>query len=177
MKVCTKCGENKEFHQFGKAKFGKYGLKSLCRSCKAVEDLEYASNHRKELSEYGKIYRQRDRERISSQRAIHTAQNKDRLKAYEKAWRLANPGKVNAKTARRRAAKLKSTPKWLTKDHWKQIQVFYILASNLTKNTGIPHEVDHICPLQGDNCSGLHVPWNLRVVERTVNRQKSNKLI
>lgn len=34
------------------------------------------------------------------------------------------------------------------------------------------YEVDHIVPLHGENVSGLHVPWNLKVIPKTINRAK-----
>ena len=64
-------------------------------------------------------------------------------------------------------------PKWLTADHKRQIKELYRLSVRLTKKTKIPHEVDHIYPLCGDLCSGLHVPWNMRVTTKHVNRVKN----
>lgn len=53
----------------------------------------------------------------------------------------------------------------------------YAEALCLTAATGIPHEVDHIIPLQSDVVCGLHCEMNLRVVTRAINRSKSNRLI
>lgn len=64
-------------------------------------------------------------------------------------------------------------PPWLTLSHIVEIRAIYDRASCLSLR-GEPHEVDHIYPSQGVTCSGLHVPWNLRVVTRAVNRRKSN---
>ena len=72
----------------------------------------------------------------------------------------------------RRVAKLRATPPWV--DHKAIAQVF-AEAIRLTRETGIPHEVDHIVPLQGKTVSGLHVPWNLEPIQAGVNNRKSNK--
>lgn len=56
------------------------------------------------------------------------------------------------------------------------IEAIYAEARRLTKETGTPHHVDHIIPLQGPFVSGLHVETNLRVVTRTENLRKRNKV-
>ena len=83
----------------------------------------------------------------------------------------------NARCALYRAAKLLRTPKWLTNEQKQQIKSFYKEANRLTKETGIPHHVDHILPLQGDLVSGFHIPENLRVITAYENTSKGNKLI
>lgn len=49
-------------------------------------------------------------------------------------------------------------------------------AKRLSRETGIPHHVDHIVPLQGDHVSGLHVESNLQVIPATDNIRKRNKV-
>ena len=96
-----------------------------------------------------------------------------RLRA--RAWKQANPAKViAATTARKKHVKIR-TPKWLTAVDFERIQNEYKLAALLTKVTGTPWEVDHIYPLLGKTVSGLHVPSNLRAIQKTDNLAKSNK--
>jgi hypothetical protein len=77
--------------------------------------------------------------------------------------------------AKRKAAKLKRTPKWLTPDDFWMMEQAYELAALRTKVLGFPWHVDHVIPLQGKIVSGLHVPLNLRVIPAVVNRSKWNK--
>lgn len=39
------------------------------------------------------------------------------------------------------------------------------------------YEVDHIIPLHGEHVSGLHVPWNLKVIRREINRAKGTMIV
>jgi len=97
------------------------------------------------------------------------ARNRERYLAGQRHYRQNNKGVVNAKQARRRAAKLNATPAWLTSEQLAQIRWFY-------DNCPEGWEVDHIIPLQGENVCGLHVPWNLQHLPAPVNRSKGNRL-
>ena len=103
--------------------------------------------------------------------------NKISIDAHNKLYSQNNKGIINALCAKRRAAEISATPKWLTKEHLLEIQNIYIEAIRLTKETGIKHEVDHIVPLLGKLVRGLHVPWNLQILTKSENCRKSNKLI
>jgi len=101
--------------------------------------------------------------------------SKPQAALHDKTWRLKNPGKKNAHIAKRNAAKLNRTPKWLTKDQNAEITEFYILAKELNWLSESPLEVDHIIPLQGKLVSGLHVPWNLQILPASYNQSKGNR--
>jgi hypothetical protein len=110
-------------------------------------------------------------------RIVH---GQSKTRAYQNAahrkWVEKYPGKFLANVKRRIPALKLRIPQWLTDEHWAQIDALYSEARRLTKETGIIHNVDHVYPLRGKTCSGLHVPWNLRVVTRKENLRKANRL-
>jgi hypothetical protein len=98
--------------------------------------------------------------------------HRDRISLLRKAQRDANLVVYRAQEARKRAAKRQATPAWADLD---AIKAFYARADALAKETGIPHEVDHVIPLNHESVCGLHVPENLQVLTKSGNRSKHNK--
>ena len=81
-------------------------------------------------------------------------------------------GGVGACFVRYEVALARQTPSWADTE---AIETIYRQAQRMTKETGVPHDVDHVIPLQGKLVSGLHVVENLAVIPRFANRSKSNK--
>jgi hypothetical protein len=112
-----------------------------------------------------------------NQRKRNWAKNNPEKQAFSSSkWAKNNRSKLNERDASRRALGLCAIPKWLTAIQKAQIQEMYDVALAVSMQTGIPHEVDHIHPLQGDTFCGLHVSWNLQVIPKFENRSKGNKL-
>ena len=95
---------------------------------------------------------------------------------YEKNKIQLAPSKASA-GAKRHARKLDACPQWLSNTDLAKIKSIYKMSTALSNKSKTPHHVDHIIPLQGLLVSGLHVPWNLRVIPAAENLTKSNHLI
>jgi hypothetical protein len=96
----------------------------------------------------------------------------EKNEGYFDSYRRENKTSLAALGAKHRANKRSATPAWLTNEHLGQIRRFFAESARQTKETGIPHEVDHIVPLSGKTVCGLHVPWNLRVITKTENNRR-----
>jgi hypothetical protein len=156
----------------------KHYSKGLCKVCydtnyyfeNKQKRIAYNAQHKEKIASY----RINHKEESFAYNAKYRAKHKKERYADAAIYRKTNPDKINAFTAKRRAAKLNATPPWLTKDQLKEIAKFYTLAKELQWLSDEPLEVDHITPLQGENVSGLHVPWNLQILPKSANCSKGN---
>jgi 5-methylcytosine-specific restriction endonuclease McrA len=103
----------------------------------------------------------------------HTPEYKAKKRDLQRKWQAKNRSKCTAYAMKYFAKKLQATPALTDDEQW-MIQEIYDLCSERTEVTGVSHHVDHIVPLQGENVSGLHVPWNLQVLTAHDNISKSN---
>ena len=142
MKTCSKCKTTYPSvpEYFHKNKSTPSGFHYQCKFCMRASGLSYAR------------------------------ENLEKLRQAALRWAKENPEKDRARVARRKAAKLRAMPSWLTDEQKKQIQEMYETCPQ-------GHHVDHITPLQGGNVCGLHVPWNLQHLPATENLKKSNKVL
>lgn len=117
-------------------------------------------------------YRSNNLEKRKASCKAYRDANPEKEREYRKAYAKANKPKLNAKASRRRASKLKATPTWADLN---AIIALYAEAARLTAETGIPHHVDHIVPLQSKNVCGLHWEGNLQILIGTANVTKGNR--
>lgn len=93
-------------------------------------------------------------------------------KSMHRKYRENNRSLLTAKSRNYRELKNKRMPKWANKE---LIAKFYMMASNITAETGIEHHVDHIVPLNGKKVCGLHVEYNLQIITGENNMKKGNR--
>lgn len=167
-KICSKkdsCvhseGPELNVSDFCKDTSKKDDLRPSCKACAKEVKREYYKNNKDKIKADVKAYSDANPEKL-----------KETQKISNKKYRQSNPDIVNAKTAKRRSAKLNRTPAWADSE---LIKEFYTEAQRLTKETGIQYHVDHIIPLQNKDISGLHVENNLQVITATENLNKHNK--
>jgi hypothetical protein len=158
-----------------------------CVDCKAFR-ADYQRANRKE---YQAEWQRRNKEKVREYQARYKAAHPEKREAAIQSWRARNPETVKAMSARagrkwatnnkgrrnasvkaRQHAKRRAMPAWVDRE---SLVVFYVEADRLSRETGIPHEVDHIVPLQSEVVCGLHVPANLQVIPRFTNRSKRNR--
>lgn len=191
MKKCTKCLIDKEVTEFYKHATGAQGLCAHCRQCKKIDSDSWYKNNKKRKAESVIKWRADKKDHLSKMNAASYRRNlienrakrqkyHDEHKQEEKVWRQQylkeNPHLARYWVNKRRTAKMQRIPKWLIKQDWEKIEEYYEYATLLTAVTGIPHEVDHIIPLQGKNISGLHCPENLQILTRSQNRSKGHRI-
>jgi hypothetical protein len=189
MKKCGKCKTVKDLDDFCKHKTGKGGLSNRCKQCYRDYYLSVKEMHNTRMKEYHK----KNSDKIKKYMKDYAQANSKKLLAYKKQYYVNNKTKFKelfiehysnnkfmyiAAAAKRRGVKMKATPKWLSKAHLVVIRNIYKRAKELEQlSYNKKFHVDHIIPLQGENASGLHVPWNLQILTREENISKSNKII
>ena len=135
---------------------------------------EWRTRNRDQQLEYERQWRKDNPEKDRESSRKHRKLKADYYREYDAAWRDANRARYRAFHRRRQTLKVQACPIWLTEAQLAAMVAIYEQAERLTRETGILHEVDHIIPLNHPDVCGLHVPWNLQVLEREKNRKKSN---
>lgn len=164
MKSCNVCRTEKYLGDFHRDKSRKDGHSNTCKVC-AIKRVKAF------YSKYPDKAKKRTKEWVEKNRERHNAKCSR--------WVKNNRSSVNARTARRYASKKNATPSFVLEsaDLLWMIEQAYDIAKKRSEVTGIKWEVDHCIPLRGKLVSGLHTPWNLRVIPQSENRRKSNTFV
>ena len=203
MKTCSRCKNEKEVSNFRERKSSKDGLHCWCGQClsayyaenyeknkekKKVERIARYQIKKEQVKEASRRYHAENKESISARQKRYRGEKIEQIREKNKAWREANRDHLNAKRgewqrlnkgavceirARRRAAEYRATPRWYDRLQAKKI---YDEAAML-RAAGADVHVDHIVPLQGKSVCGLHVHWNLQILDAKENLSKGNRVL
>ncbi len=144
------------------------------RRVKGTRCCECESEINKRQAHYIKEYHRKNPEKNRVASRKYKKQHRERVLAARRDYFRRNKHRYAHWQAARRARLRNATPPWA---NFAEIEKLYERADELTRITGIPHVVDHIVPLAGKNVCGLHVHFNLRVITKTHNAIKGNKVI
>lgn len=145
------------------------------KGCYECHKEDYAKWESKNLDKRAEEKRERRKDNPQHSRALAKARrdrNPDKTKEQARANYRRNKHLFISGVKRYKIAKMRNTPVWSDNV---EINKLYKLAASVTRETGVPHHVDHIVPLQGEYVSGLHVSWNLQVIPAKDNLSKGNK--
>lgn len=164
---------------FYKAKNGKYGLRSICKTCDIKKAQKWNIENKDKHSDHQKLYRESNRQATRDQRAKYAKSEKD-LKCRS-VWNMNNREYINKKSKEFRDRN-PGYASFYVKMRKKQIkQATLIGLEDELKLIYLDclrgKEVHHIVPLvENPNVCGLHVPWNLEYVTKEEHLEKHRKL-
>lgn len=205
-KICTKCLTNKELSEYAKHSATFDNLQCRCKDCRRIDRRLHYIENRDTINKKSKISADKRKDKISLNKKRYHIKNKSKIQQIKKEYYYANkdiilnnrkvyynknkeyiqkrtrqyyrnnPGLESELSMKKHTAKLKASPRWVTKEMRNEIKALYVQARQLEKLDGIKRHVDHIIPLQGKTVCGLHVPWNLQILTASENCRKHNKL-
>lgn len=172
MKTCTKCGETKEFSEFYKHKQTKDNLRTDCKTCNSKHNAEYRKNNEEKVRKLTVEWRENNREHMLDTMKKYHANNKQKLRGYAKLYAKNNKEKRRHWNAKRKAIKRSAVPSFVRHCDLesKRLRTVYKLCFNISKATGVEHNVDHMWPLAD---GGPHWSGNLQIITAEENFRKN----
>jgi hypothetical protein len=115
-------------------------------------------------------------EKIAKYKKDWQEKNKDKAKDNLKKWKSNNKESVLADFHKRRASKIRATPKWYGEFDAFVINEALRLAKQRFATTKIKWHIDHMIPLQSKLASGFHCAANIQVIPEVLNVKKRNTM-
>lgn len=131
---------------------------------------KYADNNKEKVSMAQKKYRDANHEIILIKNKEWREKNKEQIRSDRKIAYNKNPIPSKVRAAKRRASKIKATPKWYS---YTDVAPIYRTAKAMSAGSDIWH-VDHIIPLTHPLVCGLHCKDNLQIITAEKNLRKNN---
>lgn len=147
-----------------------------CYECNLMHKRENMQRTRASKPEEIKARKKAEYDRNAAKRRPHVSAygkaNREKIRLRSIEYRKRRPEVHREIGATRRARKRHATPPWLTKEMREEIKAMHKQAADMQAEFGVRFEVDHIVNLDGGIVSGLHVPWNLRVITEAENASR-----
>ena len=118
------------------------------------------------------LAKQLERQKNSTTYQQYQQDYRDSHKAEAEQYRKDNAGYFAFHASARKRRVRQATPDW---SETQQILKLYERAAELTRTTGIKHEVDHVIPIKNDLVCGLHCLDNLQILTKYENCKKGNR--
>jgi hypothetical protein len=134
---------------------------------------EYRKANRERLSAQYRKYYKANRERLNAQKREYCKANAEKIKAQQREYCKANREKRHANSASYRARKKECSVPLTETEKIKMRSLSRKMQRLNKKNDGVQYHIDHILPL---DYGGVHHPCNLRIMEKSENISKSNKI-
>jgi hypothetical protein len=87
---CPKCGEFKEWEEFGKRKGRPSGYASSCKECGRKYARKYSKSNKQKINQYAKEYRSNNKEQIEEYMVGYRTTNAENTKEYNKRYKEEN---------------------------------------------------------------------------------------
>ena len=90
MRICNKCGINKEYSFFFKSKKGKDGFESVCKECNKSKKYKYYLDNKEFINERNSKWKKDNREKLREDGKVYYQLNKEKTLENKKEYRLKN---------------------------------------------------------------------------------------
>jgi 5-methylcytosine-specific restriction endonuclease McrA len=180
-KQCTKCGETKPLDQFHKQTWCKQGVRPECKACfyaacrsrlKPGKSAEYNRAYRKRNPTVDRDYYEKNKNILIPRMVEYNRRNKESYLAKMRAWRKANPEKVQVWVRNRRAKFKGLSGSHTLADILAQMNIqrgkCVYCRCDITKS----YQVDHIVPVAR---GGTNDKANLQLLCKPCNLDKRDK--
>lgn len=162
--------------------------RGTCRECVRLAHYAYYANHKDTALQCISKWQTKNKAKVNEATHKWRTTNPDQAKTTvdnyyknnreaklqrNKNWRERNKPLLQFYNSKRRAQIKRASVDWADV---KKMVALYEQSISMTESTGIPHQVDHIIPLQHELVCGLHWEGNLQVLTTEDNQRKSNRL-
>lgn len=144
------------------------GLRRSSRGTCIECERDYREANRESARRYRRKYHETKHERVLENKRNYREANREIEREITRKWKKANPAKVCAYDAARRARKRNAIPDNMPGIH-EAFAVARALANRLEELHGFPFHVDHIIPLA---LGGHHEPSNWQIISAEDNHRK-----